>query len=270
VAGERVLVVEDEQNISRLIRAYLERDGFAVKEAGDGLEACRQLADFCPDLVVLDLMLPKVDGWEVCRRIRARPGPAGRVPVIMLTAKSEEFDRVLGLELGADDYVVKPFSPRELTARVRAVLRRTAPAAELSGETVTPAEVGRHAGGATVGAAGGAAAAATGRPGFEVLTFPDFSINLTSRVLTVRGEPVACPAKEFDLLWLLAGSPDRVFTRDALLEKVWHYDYPGDARTVDVHVRRIRRKIEPDPEHPIYLLTVWGIGYKFHAGQPEA
>jgi two-component system response regulator ResD len=251
------LVVEDEANISRLIRAYLERDGFVVKEAPDGLEACSRLDDFEPQLVLLDLMLPRIDGWELCRRIRARSGPPGRVPVIMLTAKGEEFDRVLGLELGADDYVVKPFSPRELVARVRAVLRRaSAPAVALDGQGARPDRAGQAV-------QPGAGIAPPGD--VEFLEYPDFRINLTSRELTVRGETVPCPAKEFDLLWLLASHPDRVFTREALLEKVWRFDYYGDARTVDVHIRRIRQKIEPNPEQPAYILTVWGVGYKFSA-----
>lgn len=239
MAGERILVVEDEANISRLIRAYLERDGYVVTVSGDGEQAWRDIQTTPPDLVLLDLMLPKVDGWELCRRIRSRPGAAARLPVIMLSAKSEEFDRVLGLELGADDYVPKPFSPRELVARVRAVLRRASPPPDDAG-------------------AGESTAA-------KILAFPDFVINPASRELIVRGSVVPCPAKEFDLLWLLASNPDHVFSREHLLERVWDYEYFGDARTVDVHIRRVRQKIEPDPANPRYIQTVWGVGYKLTA-----
>ena len=252
MAGERVLVVEDDANIAQLILAYLGRGGYEARGVPDGEAALAALDDFAPDIVVLDLMLPRLDGWEVCRRIRGRDGPLGRLPVIMLTAKGEEFDRVLGLELGADDYVTKPFSPRELVARVRAVLRR----APVAGDA--PAD--DAAGG---GDGLGTAAPTGGDDPVQALSFPDFAINLTSRELSVGGERVACPAKEFDLLWLLSNNPERVFGREALLAKVWGYEYYGDARTVDVHIRRVRQKIEPDPHTPRYIETVWGVGYKF-------
>jgi two-component system alkaline phosphatase synthesis response regulator PhoP len=235
MSERRILVVEDEANIARLIRTYLEREGYLVREAPDGEAACDMLAQQEPDLVILDLMLPRTDGWEVCRRIRNRPGAQGRLPVIMLTARGEEQDRVTGLEIGADDYITKPFSPRELLARVRAVLRRAGP----------------HAG-----------AAGLSTPDV-VLSFADFVINQTSRELIVRGQRLSCPAKEFDLLWLLATNPGRVLSRETLLEQVWEYEYLGDARTVDVHIRRLRQKIEPAPDKPSYIETVWGIGYKF-------
>ncbi len=223
---QRILVVDDEPNIRELIRLYLGKEGFAVEESEDGEDALTRLRANPPALVVLDLMLPKKDGREVCREIRK----TSSLPIIMLTAKNEEVDRVLGLEIGADAYLTKPFSPRELVARVRAVLRRANPQRE------QPA---------------------------DVLAFSDFAVNHDSRELRVRGQVVPCPAKEFDLLWLFAKHPQRVFTREQLLQQVWEYDYFGDLRTVDVHVRRLREKIEPKPDEPRYIKTVWGVGYKF-------
>lgn len=228
----KILVVEDEDNIRELVRAYLEREGYGVVEAADGTAALDLATSEQPDLVVLDLMLPGIDGWEICRRLRQ----GGATPVIMLTARGDEIDRILGLELGADDYLTKPFSPRELVARVKAVLRRSSNA----------------------GAGAGQQAA-----GSERLVYPDFDICRTSREVRVRGEAVPMPAKEFDLLWMLAANPNHVFSREHLLERVWGYDFYGDLRTVDVHIRRLREKIEPDPDHPRYLVTVWGVGYKF-------
>ncbi|HEY3314746.1 MAG TPA: response regulator transcription factor [Bacillota bacterium] len=230
MAGDkpRILVVDDEPNIRELIRLYLEKEGFTVVESEDGQAALDNLRQEPPDLAILDLMLPKLDGREVCREVRK----SSSLPIIMLTARDEEVDRVLGLEMGADDYLTKPFSPRELVARVRAVLRRANP------ERRQPS---------------------------EALTFPHFSVNHESRELKVEGAVTPCPAKEFDLLWLFVNHPHRVFTREQLLQQVWEYDYFGDLRTVDVHVRRLREKIEPKPEEPRYIKTVWGVGYKFEA-----
>lgn len=225
-----VLVIEDEPHIRELIRLYLEREGYSVLEAGDG-ETGLAAAGCSPDLVILDIMLPRLDGWEVLRRLRR----TGRVPVIMLTARSEESERVAGLELGADDYLTKPFSPRELVARVNAVLRRVAPAA------------------------------ASGR---EILVFPDFAIDATGREVTRAGTAVPFTIKEFDLLWLLASNPGRAFSREQLLEQVWDYAYAGDLRTVDVHVSRVRDKLGDTTSNPRYLKTVWGFGYKFEADKP--
>ncbi len=225
VPAARILVVDDEPHIRELQRLYLSREGFSVIEAADGLDALRHVESEPPELVMLDIMMPKMDGWEALRLIRQK----SQVPVIMLSAKDEELDKVLGLELGADDYITKPFSPRELVARVRAVLRRSA---KSSAEA-------------------------------EFLDVGRFSINRISRELRVCGEVVPCPLKEFDLLWLLATHPNRTFTREQLLERVWGYEFFGDARTVDVHVRRLREKIEPHPESPRFILTVWGVGYKF-------
>jgi DNA-binding response OmpR family regulator len=223
----KILVVDDEPNIREVVSLYLRRDGHAVVAAADGEEALELYRRTRPDLVVLDLMLPKVSGLEVCRRIQAER----RVPLIMLTARGEEEDRIVGLGLGADDYVVKPFSPRELAARVEAVLRRTVEAAE-------PADGG-------------------------VLVFGDLRIDPATREVSVRDEPVMLTAREFDLLRHMASHPRRVFTRDQLMETVWGYAFSTDTSTVTVHVRRLREKLEDDPARPHYLQTVWGIGYRF-------
>ncbi|HLZ71962.1 MAG TPA: response regulator transcription factor [Dehalococcoidia bacterium] len=225
---QTVLVVDDEAMVTEVVGKYLRREGYEVVCVGDGDAALAAAQQHRPDLVVLDLMLPRVDGLEVCRKLRAR----SQVPVIMLTAKGEELDRIIGLELGADDYIPKPFSPRELVARVKAVLRR---------------------------------AASVQRPDGERLDFGELAIDVPGRVVWLRGQRVELTAKEFDLLHFLAGSVGRAFTREELLNKVWDYEYFGDANTVTVHVRRLRSKIETDPARPAYVKTVWGIGYKFEA-----
>ncbi len=224
-AARRVLVVDDEPMVREVVRAYLERDGFSVDEAADGAKALDLLRRAHHDLVVLDVMLPEVDGFNVLNHIRKR----GDLPVILLTARSEEPDRVLGLELGADDYVVKPFSPRELSARVRSVLRR-----------------------------------ARSSPAPAVMEFGTLTINGTTREVTVAGEQVDLTPKEFDLLAFMAASPRQVFSRGQLLEQVWDSspEYQ-DPSTVTVHVRRVRQKIEADPEDPRWVKTVWGVGYRF-------
>ena len=224
----RVLVVEDDPTIREVVVRYLEREGLTVEAVADGRDALEAAAAHWPDLVVLDLMLPGIDGLEVCRRLRAR----APVPVIMLTARGDEEDRVLGLELGADDYVVKPFSPRELMARVRAVLRRAASSEVPDGFAVTTIEAG------------------------------GLRIDLPAREVTRAGEMVTLTAREFDLLAHLARHPRRAFSREELLERVWGYSL-GDTATVTVHVRRLREKIESDPSHPAHLLTVWGVGYRW-------
>jgi DNA-binding response OmpR family regulator len=228
--AQRVLVIDDEAHIRELVRLYLQREGFEIDEAEDGEAGLAAAGGRTYDLIVLDVLLPRRDGWQVCREIRAR----SRVPIIMLTARDDESDVVVGLELGADDYLTKPFGPRELVARVRALLRRSRePEPE---------------------------------PDAERLQFPDFTLDLAARELVVRGTPVACPAKEFDLLWLLASNPRRVFSRDQLLEAVWGTAEFIEPRTVDVHVHRLRERVEPEPVRPRYLITVWGIGYRFEPG----
>jgi DNA-binding response OmpR family regulator len=226
VTTTRVLVVDDEPMVRDVLARYLEKEGFAVEVAEDGEQALARHEEARPDLVLLDLMLPRIDGLEVLRRMRERAPTA----VIMLTAKGEETDRVVGLELGADDYVTKPFSPREVVARVRAVLRRS------------PAEANGPSG---------------------VIAVGDLEIDGPRRELRRGGVPVKLTRKEFDLLMLLASNPGRAFTRSELLEEVWDFAWDGDTSTVTVHVRRLREKIEDDPSDPRRLITVWGVGYRF-------
>jgi DNA-binding response OmpR family regulator len=230
-AGAHVLVVEDDPTVREVVTRYLEHAGLDVTAVGDGESALAQAADRWPDLVVLDLMLPALDGFEVCRRLRA----SAPVPVIMLTARGDEDDRVMGLELGADDYVSKPFSPRELTARVKAVLRRASGADALSANGAAPATI-------DVG---------------------DLHVDVVAREVFRAGELLVLTAREFDLLVFLASHPRRAFRREELLEHVWGYTY-GDTATVTVHVRRIREKIELEPGEPKHLTTVWGVGYRWN------
>ncbi len=234
----RVLIIEDDPNVAEVVARYLEREGYRVQTVSDGragLEAA--LADL-PDLVVLDLMLPTLGGLEICRRLRA----VAPVAVIMLTARGEEADRIAGLELGADDYIAKPFSPRELTARVKAVLRRaTGP---LVGERAPE----------VLGAGGGADGVAGGRPALAVDTI--------AHEARLEGQLVALTAKEFDLLVHLMRNPRRAMRREELLQEVWGFSY-GDTSTVTVHIRRLREKIEADPSAPRFVCTVWGVGYRF-------
>jgi DNA-binding response OmpR family regulator len=221
----RVLVVDDEPRVREVVAGYLLRDGYEVEVAVDGEDARRSLADFRPDLVVLDVMLPASSGLDVLREIRR----SGELPVILLTARAEEADRVAGLELGADDYVVKPFSPRELTARVRSVLRRATP-----------------------------------RPFLERLVFEGLTIDMPGREVSAGGIEVELTAREFDLLAFLASSPRQVFSRGQLLKQVWDSSTDWqDPATVTVHVRRLRQKIEADPQNPRWITTVWGVGYRF-------
>ena len=222
-----ILVVDDEPSINEVVSIYLGRAGYRVLVAEDGEAALKLLEEQPPDLVVLDLMLPKVDGLEITRRLRAE----GDIPIIMLTARREETDRIVGLEMGADDYVVKPFSPRELVSRVRAVLRRTR----------------------------GSAPAQAGKP----LVFGDLRIDPQTRLVEVGGEERTLTAKEFDLLWTLVRHPRQVFNRNQLLDIVWGLTDYIDPSTVTVHVRRLREKIESEPSNPRYIQTVWGVGYKF-------
>jgi two-component system, OmpR family, response regulator ResD len=230
MANERVLIVEDEATVAEVVGRYLERDGYRVRCVTDGAKAIPVAGEFQPDLVVLDVMLPNRDGLEICRELRAR----GATPIIMLTARGEETDKILGLGLGADDYVTKPFSPGELVARVKAVLRRTSGAGALAA-------------------------------GHEVIHAGDLEVDTAAHRVTRGGATIELTAKEFDLLAHMAAHPGRVFTREQLLRDVWGYDFFGDDSTVTVHVRRLREKLEPDPANPRYVTTVWGVGYRFEA-----
>lgn len=230
IQNKRILVVDDEPNIREVVELYLRRDGFEVEVAADGEAALVALERKIPDLIVLDLMMPVVDGIEVTRALRQSELD---IPIIMLTAKGEEADRIQGLELGADDYVTKPFSPKELVARVKAVLRR-------------------------------AGAKPLVDPLAQPLSRAGLTVNPTTRQVWLGDdEEVILTAKEFDLLWFLLSHPGQVFSRDQLLNNVWGYDFFGDSSTVTVHVRRLREKIERNPNKPQFILTVWGVGYKF-------
>lgn len=224
--NERILVVDDDRNICELIRLYLEKEGFSVVLAYDGQAAIDLFKENSPSVVLLDVMLPKMDGFQVCREIRR----ISNIPIIMLTAKGETFDKVLGLELGADDYMVKPFENKELVARIKAVLRRYEPKDNSDKEIV----------------------------------YPNISINLSNYELKINKKLIDIPPKELELLYFLATNPNKVFTREQLLETVWGFDYFGDSRTVDVHVKRLREKLELAGEDQSWQLkTVWGVGYKF-------
>lgn len=225
MANNKVLIADDDSNISELIKVYFEKDGFETVTAHNGREAVELFKSEAPSIVILDVMMPEMDGWQVCREIRR----VSNIPIIMLTAKGETFDKVLGLELGADDYMVKPFDPKELIARVKAVLRRSE-TKEVSAE--------------------------------KELVFPNLTINLTNYELKINGNITEVPPKELELLYFLASNPNRVFTREQLLEQVWGFDYFGDSRTVDVHIKRLREKLE-GAEANWQLKTVWGVGYKF-------
>lgn len=227
-----ILVVDDEASVVEVVGLYLKREGYSVRTAADGIEALAAIKEKQPALVVLDLMLPKVDGIEIMRRLRN--GEKTSVPVIMLTARGQETDRIYGLELGADDYVVKPFSPAELVARVKAVLRRSGTDSKLQ----------------------------EGRP----IYYDELEIDPGLRLVKVHGQEVDLTATEFNLLWFMAGHPKQVFSRDKLLENVWGFSEYVDPSTVTVHIRRLREKIEIDPSNPQRLLTVWGVGYKFDPG----
>ena len=224
--NEKILVVDDDTNICELLRLYLEKEGYVVKIVNDGVSAINAFKQENPDLTLLDIMIPKLDGWQVCREIRKFSDK----PIIMLTAKGETFDKVLGLELGADDYVTKPFDTKEVVARIKAVLRRTAPASDTSD--------------------------------VKEVNYDKLSINLTNYEMKVNGVSVDTPPKELELIYHLASNPNRVFTRDQLLDEVWGFDYYGDSRTVDVHIKRLREKLEGVSDK-WELKSVWSVGYKF-------
>ncbi len=227
MANERILIVDDDSNICELLRLYFEKDGFQADIVTDGLKALEAFENLKPDLVLLDIMLPGMDGWQICREIRKK----SQTPIIMLTAKGETFDKVLGLELGADDYITKPFETKEVIARVKAVLRRSI------SQSATPNTL-------------------------KEVSFDKLSINLTNYELKVDGNSIDTPPKELELIYHLASNPNRVYTRDQLLDEVWGFEYYGDSRTVDVHVKRLREKLEGVSDK-WELKTVWGVGYKF-------
>ncbi len=260
-----ILVIEDEANIAQILRLYLEQAHFTVLTASDGIAGLELHAREHPDLVILDLMLPALDGMEVCRRIRAW----ANTPILMLTARQSEEDRIAGLELGADDYLVKPFSPREVVSRVKAILRRVSP----SSTPLTPEMPSQLDHSGMVASIQTTGAKADGLPGNEgangkdkeELRFGGLHVVIPARRVEVEGQNVALTAKEFDLLVTLASAPDRVFTREALLDKIWGYTFLGDGRTVDVHVGTLRKKLEAAgrPGTTSQIKTVWGVGYKF-------
>jgi two-component system, OmpR family, response regulator len=220
-----IVVVDDDENICQLVRLYLEKESFTVECVHSGTDGLKAFEKFAPKLMVLDIMLPGMSGWEVCREIRK----TSAMPIIMLTAKGETFDKVLGLELGADDYIVKPFEPQEMVARVKAVIRRTQPREEAT----------------------------------DALDFMGLRINRTNYTVTFSGENMELPPKEMELLYFLASHANKVYTREQLLEQVWGFDYFGDSRTVDVHVKRLREKLCSDDDMNWKIKTVWGVGYKF-------
>lgn len=226
MSAEKILVVDDDINICELLRLYLVKEGFSVITCNDGMTAVSMNDNESPDMILLDIMLPRLDGWQVCREIRKK----SNVPIIMLTAKSDTFDKILGLELGADDYIAKPFDTKELIARVKAVLRRS------TSEVASMKEV----------------------------KYDKLIVNLTNYELIVDGKAIDTPPKELELIFHLASNPNRVYTRDQLLDEVWGFDYYGDSRTVDVHVKRLREKLE-NVSDEWSLKTVWGVGYKFEA-----
>ena len=228
VSKQKILIVDDDENIAELISLYLTKECFETLIVNDGESALPAVENFCPNLILLDIMLPGMDGYQVCREIRAK----NPVPIIMLSAKGEVFDKVLGLELGADDYIEKPFDSKELVARVKAVLRRYKPAVSVS-ESIDEKHV----------------------------EYADLSVNLTNYSVLYMGKTVEMPPKELELLYFLASSPNHVFTREQLLDQIWGYEYIGDTRTVDVHIKRLREKIKDHANWKIS--TIWGVGYKF-------
>lgn len=231
--SKKALIVEDDVNIAELLKIYLQKDGFDTQNAYDGKKAVEMAAEFQPDIMLLDIMLPVMDGWQVCREVRK----ISQVPIIMLTAKGESTDKISGLEMGADDYITKPFDPKELVARIHAVMRRTD-----GGE---PAE-----------------------PQGKKLVFDKLIINLDSYELIVDGKKIDTPPKELELLFYLASNPNRVYTRDQLLDEVWGFEYYGDSRTIDVHIKRLREKLEGVSDK-WSLKTVWGVGYKFESEEED-
>ncbi len=230
--SKKILIVDDEPSLIKGLRFNLEQqEGYLVDEATDGEEALRKFESENHDLILLDIMLPKVDGWEVCQRIRQ----ASDVPIIMLTAKDDDMDKIMGLEYGADDYLTKPFNMLELKARIKTIFRRAENASKREQKTESP----------------------------KIITARNMTVNLTNRSVEIDGKEINLTAKEFDLLHLFISNPGKVYDRENLLETIWRYDYLGDLRTVDVHIRRLREKIEPNPAKPEFIRTKWGVGYYF-------
>lgn len=232
MSGNKIMVVDDDSNICELLRLYLEKEGFDAVIAPNGMKALEMFDTEKPDLILLDVMMPQLDGWQVCREIRKK----SQCPIIMLTAKGEVFDKVLGLELGADDYVVKPFEAKEVIARVKAVLRRCGAQEQKKSKEVQ---------------------------------YDNLYINMENYELRVRGKQIDTPPKEMELIYHLASNPNRVYTRDQLLDEVWGFEYYGDSRTVDVHIKRLREKLDGVSDQ-WNLKTVWGVGYKFEVKDPES
>lgn len=232
MALDKVLIVDDDKNICDLLRLYLEKEGYSVILSHDGEEAVVKFNALKPDIVLLDVMLPGLDGWQVCREIRKK----SNIPILMITAKSDTFDKVLGLELGADDYIVKPFDSKEVIARIKAVVRRT-------GQSPAEMEI-------------------------REVRYDKLSVNMTRYELKVDGKVVDAPPKELELLFYLASNPNRVYTRDQLLDEVWGFEYYGDSRTIDVHIKRLREKLEGVSDK-WELKTVWGVGYKFETDEED-
>lgn len=239
----KILIVDDDTNISELVSLYLTKEHFETMSVEDGYQALEEFKNFAPDLILLDLMLPGLDGYEICKEIRK----TSNVPIIMLSAKGEVFDKVLGLELGADDYIIKPFDPKEVIARVKAILRRVSTPIATTANTTIPSN-----------------AYSPLTPDINtgnVVNYPGLTVSLDNYSVNCDGEPVEMPPKELELFYFLASHPNHVFTREQLLDHIWGYEYAGDTRTVDVHIKRLREKIK---DHPDWKLgTVWGIGYKF-------
>lgn len=223
---QSVLIVDDDENVHEFLSLYLKKEGYHIISAYNGNDAIKLFRENSPSLIILDVMMPGIDGLEVCKIIRNE----SKVPIIMLTAKGEDIDKILGLEIGADDYVTKPFNPREVTARVKAVLRR--------GDDFSNIEN-------------------------KVLKYEGLEINLNDYTVKVNGSPIQCTSKEIEILWIMANKPNRVFTREQLLELVWGYEYAGETRTVDTHIKRIRAKLDIKDSYPWDIKTVWGVGYKF-------
>lgn len=232
MANEKILVVDDDVNICELLRLYLEKEGYTVSIVNDGESAVKSFGEIQPDLMLLDIMLPRLDGWQVCREIRK----TSSVPIIMLTAKGETFDKVLGLELGADDYVTKPFDSKEVMARIKAVLRRTRGDSQDSAAAI------------------------------KIVKYDKLEINIQNYELKVNGKVIDTPPKELELIYFFASNPNIAFTRDQLLDEVWGFDYPGESRTVDVHIKRLREKLEGVSDK-WSIQTVWGVGYKFKTNE---